>query len=122
MRPSSMPPDWSTTFGTAPGSPDSNTPTWPSRSTANQSVSMLCAAGKSGLEGNVVVIDPSTEGHAEIRERRRQRRMGQRRQRTPLARVRAPGDRLVPCNGAEARALAAHHEAGHRLEPVAARD
>src|SRR5262245_40565682 len=70
----------STPDGAAPGSPESNTPTWPSRSTANQVVSMLCAAGKSTWHGNPFVIDSSTERYAEIRERCHERRVGQRRQ------------------------------------------
>src|SRR5262249_27942005 len=111
-----------TSTGTAPGSPDSKTPTWPSRSTANQVASMLCAAGKSSSVGIVAVIDPSTKGYAELRKRGHEGRMRQRLQAAAFARIRAPCHRLVPGDCAKARTLAASHEARHRLERIAAGD
>src|SRR5215470_819511 len=111
-----------TSAGTAPASPEWNMPIWPSWSTANQVASMLCAAGKSSLIGIVAVIDPSTKGYVEMRERGHKRRMGQRFQAAAFAGVRAPCHRLVPSNRAKARTLAANHKSRHRLERVAAGD
>src|SRR5262249_13251952 len=108
-----------TSTGTAPGS---QPPTCPSRPPANQVASMLCAAGKSSSVGIVAVIDPSTKGYAELRERGHEGRMRQRLQAAAFARVRAPCDRLVPADGAKARTLAASHQARHRLERIAAGD
>src|SRR5262249_14392686 len=111
-----------TSTGTAPGSPDSKTPTWPSPSTADQVVPMLAAARKPSLAGIVAVIAPSTKGYAELRDRGHEGRMRQRLQAAAFARVRAPCDRLVPADGAKARTLAASHQARHRLERIAAGD
>src|SRR5262245_41200457 len=95
-------------------------PMWPSWSTANHVASMLCAAGKSTWHGRFSFIGTSTERYAEIRERRRERRIGQRFQRAALAGVGTPRHGLVPGDRAKARTLAAGHKTAHGLERPAA--